>query len=110
MKLERIMEFKQTSLFSTEAEDDLVNDLAKKFPRIPRGRIQWTLQNVKNFLKKETGGNYSHKQLKDWVDSALRKDKKSESVKNLRSCFRKPVSQVIDYKSAAANDKTWDEK
>ncbi|MBU1089794.1 hypothetical protein KKF38_03305 [Patescibacteria group bacterium] len=115
MKLKEAPHLKQTSLFPTE--NNLVDDLSKKFPNIPRLQIQQMLRETKFILEKKTDGNYSHRQLMYWTGIILQDlqhpKKRSEIVKLSRKPSRKVVSRVLghkpDYKSAAANDDTFND-
>ncbi|MFH1546002.1 MAG: hypothetical protein ABIE14_01335 [Patescibacteria group bacterium] len=112
MKLKKAPQLKQTSLFPTE--NNLVDDLSKKFPGISRWQIQRTLEEIESFFKNRASRNYSHKHLKQMTEVALRrfayelgqKKGRSEITGLLQKSSPKIVPRVSDYKSAAANDDT----
>ncbi len=107
MKLGRILEFKQTSLFSAEAEDNLVNDLAKKFLGISRWQIQRVLREMKGILENRTDGNYPHSQLRRWTELALKdeeKGRKSKVTKLSQNHSSKQSKIIVDWRMRSAGE------
>ena len=108
MKLERILKFKQASLFPTE--DDLVNDLTRKFPGISRWQIQQTLREMRSILQNKTDSKYSHRELMRWTEIALRDlqhavEERAKVAKLLeKPSSRKSRKTIIDWRMLGAGE------